>query len=158
MKYRILLILIYLCYSLQSRADGWVIIDTVGIVSIEIEADASDRNDKQLKKVARRIHRIAKKLNNQTKYGHVFNQISLHETGPNGFIALGPKFKRQGDSLQWNGLSINLPASLLTEETVLRLYEYAIFIKHQSDLSLETLEKLMSLEMLEQEGIIPPRS
>ena len=154
MKHRVLLILIGLCYCLQAQADGWVIIDTVGIVHIEIEADSSERNDKQLKKVAQKVHRIAKILNKQAKYEHVFNEISLHETGPNGFIALGPKFERQGDSLQWKALSINLPASLFTEETVLKLYRYAILIKNQSHLQLRELEKLMSLEELKQSGVI----
>lgn len=153
MKKLLFLILLGFCLSSPTYADGWVIIDTVGIVNIEIEVDYSDRSEQQLTKVARKVHKIAKKLNERAKYDRIFREIFLHETGINGFIALGPEFEMQENVPQLTGLSINLPTSLFREKIVLKLYEYAISIKQH--LYSEEIENLVDSCVLKRAGIIP---
>lgn len=153
MKHRVLLILIGLCYCLQAQADGWVIIDTVGIVSIDIEVDYSNRSMRQITKAAKKIHKIAKTLNHQAKLDSIFQKLYLYETGINGFIALGPEFEMQENVPQLIGLGITLPASLFNEKIVMQLYRYAVSIKDR--LYSEEVENLVDSCLLKRAGIIP---
>ena len=153
MKYKLLLLLLGFCYGLPTYADGWAIIDTVGIVNIEIVVDYSDRSERQITKAARRIYKIAKTLNHQAKLDSIFLQIDLYETGTNGFIALGPEFELQGNIPQLIGLGITLPASLFREKIVMQLYRYAVSIKDR--LYSEEIENLVDSCVLKRAGIIP---
>lgn len=123
--------LIGLCYSLQSQADGWVIIDTVGIVSIEIEATNSDsKENRRLERILiKRVRKTAKKLNKRAKHDQIFNEIFLYETGENGEVHIGGIFEREEDSSRLTGLSILIPRELFSEEMVMRLYSYGVLIK-----------------------------
>lgn len=150
---RLLLILFGFCLSLPTYADGWAIIDTVGIVSVEIDADNSVRSNQQLSKVAKKIHKIAETLNQLASKDCIFQKIELYETGPNGFIAMGGEFEMQGNIPQLIGLGITLPAGLFQEKIVLQLYRYAISIKDQ--LFYEEVKNLVDSTLLKRANIIP---
>mgnify|MGYP000190741856 CR=1 FL=1 len=153
MKRLLFLILLGFCHSLATYADGWVIIDTVGIVNIEIEVDYSDRSERQLTKVARKVHKAAKTLNQQAMRDRIFPKIHLHETGINGKISIGGNFEMEKDPPQPIRLSILLSAELFNEETVMKLYRYAVSIKDQ--LYSEEIENLVDSCVLKRAGIIP---
>lgn len=153
MKKLLFLLLFVFGYNSSTYADGLAIIDTVGIVNIEIEADYSNRSMRQITKAAQRIHKIAKTLNHQAKLDCIFQKIDLYETGPNGFIALGPEFEIQENVPQLIGLGITLPAYLFREKIVMQLYQYAVSIKDR--LYSEEIENLMDSCVLKRAGIIP---
>ena len=153
MKYKLLLLLLGFCYGLPTYADGWVILDTVGIVSIDIEVDYSNRSMRQITKAARRIHKIAKTLDHQAKLDSIFPKIHLYETGNNGKISIGGKFEMREDPPRPIRLSILLSAELFNEETVMQLYRYAVSIKDR--LYSEEIENLVDSCVLKRAGIIP---
>ena len=150
---RLLLILFGFCLSLPAYADGWVIIDTVGIVSIEIDADNSVRSNQQLSKVARKVHKVAKKLNKKVIHDHIFHKVHLYETGINGTTGIRGKFNREEKPPQLIGLNIFISAELFKEETVIALYRYAVSIKDQ--LYYEKINNLFGPTLLKRANIIP---
>jgi len=132
--------------------DDWVVMDTVGIVNIEILEDTENRNKRQLIRVCNRIHKIAKKLDRLARDDKSFNRISLREWGKHGEIKLFPDYNKS-DTCKMESLLLALPDSLFQEAIVLKLYEYSKTIPYHVRHSQSNMLKGETL--LERIGLLP---
>lgn len=156
MKLKLLgVIVLSLASVVQAQVpEAWVVIDTVGMISIEIEQDIDNRDAKQLHRTYKKIHTIAKKLNKIACKEDIVDHIFLNERGKDGVPLLSIKYDwRNNDTIRKKRISIILPDSLFEEANVLKLYEFSKTIPFR--ISSSHPEHLIGSALLEGVGILP---
>ena len=115
----------YSCSANKTRLarDDWAMIDTIGIIRLNVSPDAVHRNDEQI------------------------NIIELNEEGVNTIPAVWPIYKNNIIV----GLSISLPGKYFTYDNIIKLYRYAI--KIYDELPHKKWEELHGLRFSKQVGL-----
>ena len=139
----------YSCSANKTRLarDDWAMIDTIGIIRLNVSPDAVHRNDEQINIIEDRCTAVAWRVSKTIKANSYFQYIELNEEGVNTIPAVWPIYKNNIIV----GLSISLPGKYFTYDNIIKLYRYAI--KIYDELPPKKWEELHGLRFSKQVGL-----